>query len=157
MKLSRTECLLVIARILVGVIFAYAGFFKLIEPPANFEASLIKYAVFPLSWIPLIARIVPWLEWIFGSLLIVGYATRFTAVAICLMSAAFLVTLGSSQLFLDSGGSDCGCFGGGWLHLSVRQVFFVDLGCLAASLKLASFKSHRWSLDTFLLKEVQKT
>lgn len=140
------------ARVFVGLIFAYAGFAKLLEPAANFEATLLKYGVFPPGWIPLVARTVPWAEWILGSFLVVGYAPRWSAVTSSLLSLSFLVTLGSSRLFLESGGADCGCFGQGGLRLNLRQIFVVDLASLVILIRIALFRSHPWTLDAFLLK-----
>lgn len=142
-----------LARILVGLIFAYAGFAKLLEPAANFEATLLKYGVFPPAWIPLLARSVPWAEWILGSFLIVGFAPRASAALASLLSLSFLITLGASRLFLESGGTDCGCFGQGGLHLNLRQIFAVDLASLVVLIRIALFRSHPWTLDAFLLKQ----
>ena len=122
------------ARIFVGLVFAYAGLAKLLEPSANFEAALLRYGVFSPAWIPWIAQIVPWLEWLLGSLTVVGYSPRLASAGISLLSLAFLVTLGSSGLLLEAGQIDCGCFGRSGLHLSVRQIFLVDLVSFAVSL-----------------------
>ena len=129
-------------RVLVGFIFAYAGLAKLLEPSANFEAALLKYGVFSPAWIPWIAQTVPWLEWLFGSFMVVGYAPRLTAAGISLLSLAFLVTLGSSGLLLEAGGTDCGCFGRSGLHLSVQQIFLVDLASLGVGLRLLVKKTQ---------------
>jgi len=149
MKSPFLWCLL---RILVGFIFAYAGFSKLLEPSANFEAALLKYGVFSPQWIPWIARILPWLEWLGGSLLIAGYAPRATAAGISFLALCFLVTLASSNLLLESGGTDCGCFGRFGLQLSLRQIFLVDLLSLAVSLRIIFLDEFPFSLHSFLLK-----
>lgn len=149
MKLS---WLWVAARILVGAIFAYAGYSKLIEPNANFEAALLRYGVFSPAWIPWLARFVPWAEWILGSLLALGYAPRWTAAGVGLLSLAFLVTLSSSRLLLTGGGTDCGCFGTSGLHLSVRQIFGVDLVSLGVAIRLAALQDFPFSLDAIWVK-----
>lgn len=142
-----------VARISVGLIFVYAGLTKLLEPAANFEAVLLKYGVFAPPWIPLLARAVPWLEWILGAFLIVGYAPRLTASSSSLLCLAFLVTLGGSRLLLTSGNADCGCFGqGGLLHLTVRQIFLVDLLSLGILLQVAGLKEYPWTIHGLLTK-----
>lgn len=138
------------ARMLVGLFFAYAGAAKLLEPAANFEAALTKYGVLSPLWVPWIARILPWVEWLGGSFLIVGYAPRFTSALLSLLSLVFLVGLSSSPLFLESGGSDCGCFGQSGLHLTVRQIFFVDLVNFVLTLRMAFLKSWPGTLHSFL-------
>lgn len=153
MKPASLEKFWAVARIGVGLIFAYAGLMKLLEPAANFEAVLLKYGIFPPLWIPWMARTLPWIEWILGSFLIAGYAPRPTTVGLSLLSLGFLVTLGSSRLFLQSGDADCGCFGAsGLLHLSVRQIFLVDLLSLITCLRVGFLKEYPWSLHSFLVK-----
>lgn len=153
MKIDASNLFWFGARILVGLVFAYAGLMKLLEPSANFEAAILQYGVFPPGWISWIARIVPWLEWLLGSLTVVGYAPRLTALGVSLLSLAFLVTLGSSGLLLESVPTDCGCFGNSGLHLSIRQVFFVDLFSLGAALGIISLKEFPGSLHSFLVKK----
>jgi len=149
---SGREAFWFFARIFVGLIFAYAGLAKLLEPAANFEAALLKYGVFSPVYIPLIARVMPWFEWILGSFLMIGYAPRLSAALTALLSLGFLVTLASSPLFLGAAGTDCGCFGASGLKLSIHQIFGVDLASLAVSLKLLAKKSFPGSLDSLLLK-----
>lgn len=153
MRSKGSERFWFVARILVGLLFAYAGFSKLVEPTANFEAALMKYGIFPSSSIPGIARTVPWLEWILGSFLIVGFTPRFSAAGLSALSFLFLVALTSSRLFLESPGTDCGCFGQSGLHLSLRQIFFVDLASFFTSLRLAWRRHWPWSLHFLLLKQ----
>ncbi len=153
MKAPWKDGVWVAARIFVGLVFAYAGFAKLLEPSANFEATLLRYGVLTPASIPWIARIVPWLEWILGGFLIAGYAPRLTSVGTAALAVSFLATLTSSKLFLESGTSDCGCFGGGGLHLSLHQIFAVDLVSLAICLRLAALKRFPMSLHSILLKE----
>lgn len=143
-------------RILVGIIFAYGGLSKLLEPSANFEASLMKYGVFPPRWIPWIAGIAPWLEWVLGSFFILGYLPRFAGTGLVLLSFSFLMTLGSSRIFLISGDTDCGCFGVGGLPLSLHQVFLLDLMSFAASLRLVFLNDFPFSLQSFILKKSRK-
>lgn len=145
-----------LARIFVGLLLAYAGFSKLMEPSANFEATLLKYGIFSPGWIPWMARVIPWFEWFLGSFFVLGYAPRVTAFGVGLILLGFLVTLGSSRLFLEAGGTDCGCFGQGGLNLSLRQIFFVDLASLAVSLRVFFLREFPWTLHSFLLKQGAK-
>lgn len=136
MNLLSNKRIWVLLRIFVGFIFAYAGFSKLLEPAVNFEVTLIRYGVFPLTWIPLMARVIPWLEWILGCFFILGYRLKATALAISLLGLSFLVTLGSSNLFLSSGESPCGCFGAHGLKLTLHQIFLLDLFSLIVALRI---------------------
>lgn len=140
------------ARIFVGLVLAYAGLSKLLEPSVYFEAVLLKYGVFSPKWIPWIAKIVPWIEWLLGGFLIIGYAPRITAMATLLLCLGFLVTLGSTRLILSAGGSDCGCFGHSGLHLSLRQIFVIDLLSLVFMLRIVFLKEFPLSLHALLVK-----
>ena len=152
MKIGWRSEFLFLARLAAGGILAYAGWEKLTEPAAVFEAALLKYGVLSPAWVPWVSRILPWAEWLLGCFLVAGYATRLTASGAGFLFLSFLVTLTSSPLFLESGGSDCGCFGNSSFRLTVHQIFFVDLAGLGISLKLAFGPTPLRSADSFLLK-----
>lgn len=140
-----------LARIFVGLVFAYAGFTKLTEPIENFRGVLAQYEVIPYALLPFIAFVVPWLELIAGVFMILGYAPRLAAIATTFLCLNFLIVLGASNALLDSGSKDCGCFGeGSLIHLTVHQIFVLDFLNMLLSLKLASRKFHPLSLDNLL-------
>lgn len=152
MKIRWRSGVWILARLAAGGVLAYAGWTKLTEPSVVFETALLKYGVLSPALIPWVSRVLPWAEWIAGCFLITGYAPRLAAGGASLLFLTFLVTLTSSPLFLQSGGSDCGCFGHSGLHLTLQQIFFVDLAGLAISLRLAFEPSAPGSIDSFLLK-----
>lgn len=154
MNLQKREMFWVAARVVAGLVLAYAGWSKLAEPAANFEAALLKYGIFSPFLISGIVRILPWLEWILGSFLILGYAPRAASAGAGGIFLCFLVVLTSSGLFLESGMSDCGCFGESGIRLTIYQIFFVDLAALVVTLRLAFMPSFPWSLHAFLLKQL---
>ena len=132
----------------MGSIFAYAGYTKLMAPYENFRGAIAHYEVIPYLFVGPIARVLPWCEVLFGVFLIAGYLPRASAAALAFFSFCFLIVLGASNVLLDAGGKDCGCFGeGGLIHLTVHQVFFLDLLDLFLGLKLYSLKEHPLSLE----------
>ena len=141
-----------IARIFLGLVFAYSGFSKLMEPVENFRGIIAQYQVIPYFFVPAIAYIFPWLELIFGVFLLLGFAPRLSAFNLAFFSLCFLIIIGSSNILLGVTPMSCGCFGQGGIHLSVRQVFFLDVIDFAIGLKLFSMKDHLWSLDNLLKK-----
>ena len=141
-----------LARIFLGAVFAYAGLFKLIEPAENFRGVIAQYQVIPYFLIPVVASVFPWFEFIFGVFLIVGFAPRVSALILGLMSLSLLLVLGASNVLLGAKAVSCGCFGEHGLHLTVRQVFALDLVNMAIGFKLYSQREHFWSLDTLLKK-----
>ena len=142
-----------IARLFLGLVFAYSGFSKLMEPMENFRGALAQYAVIPYALSPFIAMIFPWIEFLFGAFLILGFIPRQSALTLGLLSLGFLIVLGSSNILLGHGTDNCGCFGEhGIIHLSIRQVFFLDIFDMALGFKLFSIRDHPWSSDAWLKK-----
>jgi len=123
------------ARLFVGIILAYAGFMKLMEPRGNFEFALQNYPLIPDSVIPLLSGVIPWMEWILGIFLIVGYAPRIAALFSSLLFLVFVVLIGLNLV----GGKvidNCGCFGERGIKLSPILAFFLDAGAFALSVLL---------------------
>lgn len=138
-----------IIRVFVGVVFAYAGFAKLTEPVQNFEYIINSYGVLPAALTPFIARVLPWVEWIFGMYMILGYLPRVTCAVLGACSAVFVgVILLSGVLW--KGPSTCGCFGEGGPQLLVQQIFLIDIGNLLFAIRLALLKEQPFSLDSAL-------
>lgn len=135
-------------RILIGAILAYAGFTKLMDPIENFRGVIAQYHVIPYAFVPLVAAVMPWVEFLTGVLMILGYAPRWVSAAAAILHFGFLMVMASSPSFFTSGGQDCGCFGeGSLIHLSVRQMFLIDSINFVLSIRLAMLKHHAFSLD----------
>jgi len=144
---------MILARLFLGLVFAAAGFSKLMEPVENFRGIISQYEVIPYALTPWIAALLPWIELIFGVFTIAGYLTRLSVLVLGLLSLGFLLVLGSSHVLLGSIPMGCGCFGAtSPIHLSVRQVFVLDLFDVFLAFKLFSEKPHVFSLDCLLKK-----
>lgn len=126
-----------LARIAVGAIFAYAGFMKLIEPAANFQAVIAAYKILPPALVPAAARVVPWMEWFGGAFMILGYLPRASAGMVSFLSAAFSTLLVAAMLGGKGLPQDCGCFGESGIHLTPPQALGLDLVTFLLSLRLA--------------------
>ncbi len=114
----------------------------------NFRGAIAQYEVIPYALIPVIAVVLPWLELIFGVMMILGYAPKLSSVVLGSFCLIFTLILGSSDLFLSSGRHDCGCFGeGSPIHLSMHQVFLLDFINFSLCIGLYRLKSHPFSLD----------
>lgn len=151
--MSPRNFLWILARLFVGLVFAYAGWTKLIEPMENFRGVVAQYEVIPYIFVPAIALILPWLEFIFGIFLIVGYTTRLSALILALISLGFVLLITATFFKTGQFPSDCGCFGkGSLIHLTGWQVLLLD--CANALLGLGIFKKgiHAWTLDFLLLR-----
>jgi len=142
--------LLLIMRLILGAVFVYSGFSKLIAPLENFTAVIEGYRFLNPQFIWPIAFFLPWLELILGTFLFTGFLTRLSAALLGLFSAVF-VTLLARSIVLKLSITECGCFGAG-ISLAPKQALLLDSGLLLMALCLSIFSSSLFSLDKKLQK-----
>lgn len=98
------------ARWILGLTFIYASFHK-IAAPAEFARIVYGYDLFPAVFINLIAIIIPFLELVTGSALIIGFYPRSAAIIVNALLTAYIIAL---TINLIRGHEfDCGCFAAG--------------------------------------------
>ncbi|MDP3920330.1 MAG: MauE/DoxX family redox-associated membrane protein [Candidatus Omnitrophota bacterium] len=139
-----------LARVFVGLVYAYAGFSKLMEPVENFRGAITQFEVLPMPIIPMVAHVLPWVELIVGIFLILGYAPRLSAAGLAVLSGMFLVVLGTSKFVVGSFGLTCGCFGERGIQLSFTQIFLLDIFDFCLAWGIYRRKDHLWSLGGLL-------
>ncbi|SRR5258706_2040833 len=103
--------LILLLRIALGAVFAFAAYSKLRQPWMVFAMSIDSYQMLPEWAVLSVARALPWSELILGVLLAVGIWLRYTSVV-----AAVLLTLFFAMMLVAYGRGlaiDCGCFGFG--------------------------------------------
>lgn len=138
--------ILILIRVLAGGVFVYSGWNKLMAPMENFVVVLQGYQFLSSNLILPIAFLVPWLEFIFGVFLALGFLTRTSSAVLGAFLVVFISLLARS-LWLHLPIHECGCFGGG-ISLSPRQAMALDSGLLLAALILmGKGKSLLFSLD----------
>lgn len=95
-------------RAYVGGYFIMAAVPKIIEPLA-FATSIAHYGILPTWAVNASALVLPWLEIITGTLLVIGYKVRLNAI----FTGAMLVIFTSAVAYAVVLGLkiDCGCFG----------------------------------------------
>jgi uncharacterized membrane protein YphA (DoxX/SURF4 family) len=102
--------LLLVARIVLGFIFIYAGVEKISDPEA-FAISISNYRLLPIATINFFAITLPWIELVAGILLIFGIAVKENSSILFSMLLVFTIAI---VISLFRGLSiDCGCFGKG--------------------------------------------
>jgi uncharacterized membrane protein YphA (DoxX/SURF4 family) len=124
---------LLMSRLLLGGVFVYASFDKVLHPSA-FAEAVYNYQILPDALLNLTAILLPWLELCVGLFLILG---------LCIRGAAFtcsaLLTLFFTALSFDFARGldiDCGCFaasaghsaGGSMMLYLLRDAFFLAVG-----------------------------
>jgi len=100
--------LLLIFRIIIGFIFIYSGYVKIIDT-AGFSDAVSNYKLLPLFAINFAAVILPWIEITSGLLLLFGITGKENAFIINLLLSLFIVAIAVS-LFRGLN-INCGCFG----------------------------------------------
>lgn len=143
--------ILFLGRIFLGLVFFYSGFTKLMEPVENFQGGMAAYEVVPYAVIPFLARLIPWVEFLFGAFLILGYLPRVSALVLAVMSASFVLLILATRIVTGTVPTDCGCFGeGSLIHLKPYQVLVMDICNTFIGIRLAILKIHPFSLAHLL-------
>ena len=115
MSFLRSRWLNLIARFVVGGLFFYAAFEKVLHPAA-FAMAVRGYKLIPFSLSNLFAIAVSWSEIVAATLLILGILTRKAAGAIFLLLIVFIAAI--TAVMVRGMVIDCGCFGEGGAHTS---------------------------------------
>jgi putative oxidoreductase len=104
----RNKWFLLASRLIVGGVFIWAGALKIADP-LDFAQSIKNYQFFPHDLTFFIAVILPWLEVICGSLLVIGAFKRSSSAILSLLLVGFI---GLVTIALVRGiDTSCGCFG----------------------------------------------
>jgi uncharacterized membrane protein YphA (DoxX/SURF4 family) len=141
---------LLVARLLMGCLFFYSGLSKLIQPIEYFEVAIDQYSLFPEGLIHGVALVVPWVELISGTFLLLGYMPAKAARVLAVLTGLFQVVLAQAllrRLPMD----ECGCFGGGLIHLTLYQSFTLDTALVLLLIQIASSENSLFSLDNAFL------
>ncbi len=138
--------LVILARVLIGVVFVFAGMSKLALPHAEVVAQMQQYTVIPRLLTPLIATVLPWVEVLSGAALLIGFLTTPAAwlVTVQLVSFCLLMIV---VLMMGIEIEDCGCFGQwGWQETPL-QVLLRDLVMLALMWPVLTRHRDVWAVD----------
>ncbi len=143
----------VLARLVVGGVWLWAGLIKLPHPEAS-VAAVRAYQLLPLDVVPLVGRLLPIAEVLVGAMLVVGVLTRFSGLLSALLQVAFIV--GIASVWARGIAIECGCFGDGgtvaWAQARAQYPWEIarDVGLLLLSLYLVWRPQTPLSLDNVL-------
>ena len=140
-----------LARLGLAAVWLISGIIKAVDPRTTVVA-VRAYQIFPGSLVGIIAGILPFLEIALGVLLVVGLATRLTAVLSAVVLVAFIAGVISAAARGLS--IDCGCFGGGG-DVAAGQTAYTeeilrDLGFLALAVYLIVWPDTPLSVDRWV-------
>jgi len=97
-------------RVIVSAIFIVAAVGKLSQPAEEFTAIVRAWQILPEPIVTWYALALPWVEFVAGITLLLGFWQRWSAALVALMLLSFLIAAGiniSRGLVLEN----CGCFG----------------------------------------------
>ncbi len=110
-RIRAFRALPLVLRLALGAVFVYAAWLKLRAPWQLFAMSVDAYGLLPHWAVVAVARTLPWVELLIGSLLIAGRFLRVATPAASFLLLFFFVAMVRS--YASGLSIDCGCFGGG--------------------------------------------
>ncbi len=141
------------ARLVVGVVWVWAGAVKVLDPVSSI-AAVRAYELLPGSLVEPVGYGLPALELVVGLALIAGAMTRGAAVLSAVLLTVFIVGIVSA--WVRGLEIDCGCFGGGGTEPGASSKYPLeiarDVGLLALSLLLVWLRTTRLALDGLLFR-----
>lgn len=102
-----SKYLALVLRICVGSVFIYASMSK-IPYPAQFAEATASYRLVPYWLLNLGAVILPWVEFVCGLFLVIGFMTRASAILIACMMILFNVMVLINMIW--GAPITCGCY-----------------------------------------------
>ena len=138
----------VLLRVLLGGVFIFAGFSKLVLPHAEVVAHIQQYQVLPGWLVSITATGLPWIEVGSGTALLIGFCTTPVALLIAVQLLNFSALMG---VVLAAGIpiEDCGCFGNLGLPETPLQVLIRDLIMLVLLLPILYRQRDALGLDAW--------
>jgi len=148
MSIERKHILYLIsvtARVVLGTVFVYAGFIKLIDPKA-FAVSISRYDIVPQILLAPVAIGLPALEFLAGLALIMNIRGSLTVI----FSLLFLFVSVLGYGILNNLNVDCGCFSEEDIKgfNSLRTAFYRDLIMIAIA-------SYIYAYRRFMARQIQ--
>ena len=107
MKIIENKAFIFLLRFIIGAIFIYAAWGKLLNP-IEFGRAIRGYDLLPLYSISFLSVLMPFVEFVTGLFLILGIFKRGSSFIIMIMLVFFLFGLG--QAYARGLSIDCGCF-----------------------------------------------
>jgi len=151
-KFINNRFIFLACRLFVGGLFVFSGLVKIRQPLEEFIVQVEQYALLPEFLIQPFAFTLPYVELIFGTLLILGIWVKLDAIILGLMNLAFIIAL-SQAMARGIELNDCGCFGDMLvIGETAGQVIVRDLILMIPILYLIFTKIRFFTLDKYLLK-----
>lgn len=151
MKQSSLPWIGLVARLVTGVVWIVAGAIKLPDPASSVRA-VRAYDLLPEGVVPTVGHLLPAVEIVVGTALVLGVLTRGAALASSVLFVLFVVAI--SSVWARGIEIECGCFGGGGAKAGASSSYpweiARDLGLLLLSVLLVLRPRTRLAVDNLL-------
>ncbi|MCX6395474.1 MAG: DoxX family membrane protein [Propionibacteriales bacterium] len=145
----------VLARLIVGGVWVYAGALKVGDPESS-VAAVRAYQLLPTGLADTVGRVLPMLELVIGVCLVLGLLTRVLGGVSAVLQIAFII--GIASVWARGIEINCGCFGDGGPNPDASSQYpweiARDLGLLALSVFLVVRPSSPYSVDRVLFPDL---
>ena len=143
---AQRSVIALLCRIILGVILVYASIDKIVHP-AEFAKSIGNYNVLPFGLENLLGIILPILELLVGTCLVLGIMLDGSAIISEGMMIVFIIAL--SQAMIRGIDINCGCFKvtveNGGHQIGIRRII-EDFLFLGMSIMILSRGQRKWEL-----------
>ena len=143
---AQRSVIALLCRVILGIILIYASIDKIVHP-AEFAKVIGNYNVLPFGLENLLGIILPVLELLVGSCLILGIMLDGSAIITAGMMTVFIIAL--SQAMIRGIDINCGCFKvtveNGGHQVGIRRII-EDFLFLGMSLVVLSRGERKWEL-----------
>ena len=145
--LSQRSIIALLCRVILGVILIYASIDKIVNP-AEFAKAIGNYNVLPFGLENLLGIVLPVLELLVGTCLVLGIMIDGAAIIAAGMMVVFIIAL--SQALFRGIDINCGCFkvtveNGGGHQVGIRRII-EDFIYLGMALMVLSRGERKWEL-----------
>jgi putative oxidoreductase len=151
-KFLGNKYLFLFSRLFIGILFVFSGITKMMEPVEEFALQIEQYVFLPQVLITPFAMVLPWVELVFGALLLLGIWVKLDSAILGLTMLSFIIAI-SQAMIRGIGLTDCGCFGEIIkVGETPGQVLIRDIAFMLPIIYLLFSKTKFFSLDKYLLK-----
>ncbi len=143
-----------LARIILGGLFIFAGLGKIAIPEA-FAKEIENYQLLPFSLVNIMAIILPWLEVVCGIFLLAGIRIKASASILAGLLVTFLIAI--SWAMAHNLKINCGCFAQAEATPVGWPKILEDAAMLLLALYLIKFPLKTFSLESLAFKDTTRT
>ncbi len=144
---SQRSVIALLCRVILGIILIYASIDKIVHP-AEFAKAIGNYNVLPFGLENLLGIVLPILELLVGTCLVLGIMIDGAAIIAAGMMVVFIIAI--SQALFRGIDINCGCFkvtveNGGGHQVGIRRII-EDFIYLGMALMVLSRGERKWEL-----------